>query len=52
MDEKKIASSLFVGCILVGTAIGLYIRKPAFGAVLGVGVGFIVRAIYMQNKKN
>lgn len=51
MDDKKIGTYLFVGCILIGTAIGLFLKKPAFGAVLGVGIGFLVKAVYMKNKR-
>jgi hypothetical protein len=50
MDKQKVSNYLFIGFILVGTALGLYIRKPAVGAVLGVGIGFLVKAIYLQRK--
>lgn len=51
MDNKKIGTYLFIGCIFLGTAIGLFLRKPVFGAVLGVGIGFLVKAVYMKNKQ-
>lgn len=37
--------SIFVGCIIVGTAIGFMMNNIAVGAMLGVGGGFIVAAI-------
>ena len=52
MDNKKIANYFFVGCIMIGVAAGMFFRKPAVGAVLGVGLGFIFKAIYMHNKKD
>lgn len=50
MDNKKIANYLFLGFILIGVAAGMFMRKPAIGAVLGVGIGFLVKALYL--KKN
>ena len=35
----------FVGCILVGVALGMLYGQTAVGSVLGVGVGFIVMAL-------
>lgn len=50
MDRKTVANYLFVGFILLGTAAGMFLRKPAIGAVLGVGLGFIVKALYSRNQ--
>ena len=50
MDKQKVSNYLFIGLTLIGTAIGLYIKKPAVGAVLGVGLGFLVKAIYLQKR--
>lgn len=35
----------FVGSIIVGTGLGLLFKRPDIGAILGVGVGFLVMAI-------
>jgi hypothetical protein len=43
-EEKKDTSGyVFVGCILIGVAMGMYFGKVAIGSILGVGVGFIMK---------
>jgi hypothetical protein len=55
MDEinKKdnVAGLIFVGCILIGVAIGLWMGRVAIGALLGVGFGFLAKAA-LQMKEN
>ena len=36
---------VFVGCLILGLAIGLLIGNIAFGLIGGLGVGFIAMAI-------
>ena len=35
----------FVGCILIGLAIGLLYGMPGVGVLIGLGAGFIVMAL-------
>ena len=52
MEKQKLANYIFIGFTCVGMAIGMFLRKPAIGAVLGVGLGFVAKAIYLNNKKD
>ena len=53
MEEKKggsgrawtLAGMSFIACILLGTGIGLLLNRPDVGAVIGVGVGFLLLAL-------
>lgn len=52
-EKKDISGYIFVGCILIGVAIGMYLNKVAMGSVLGVGVGFIAKyLVASKNKSN
>ena len=46
-DSKRsgISGLVFVGCLMIGLAIGLYIGNVAVGILGGIGVGFIAMAI-------
>ena len=56
--EKNIFSQasnwIFVGCMFIGIAIGLYYNEAAIGTLLGMGVGFIARGVInlKQEKKD
>jgi len=51
-EEKKDNSNyVFVGCILIGVALGMFLGKVAMGSVLGVGVGFLAK-YFMAPKNN
>ena len=41
----EIGGIAFVGCIVVGLALGLLLDYVAVGVLFGVGIGFIVMAI-------
>ena len=41
----QLAGSLFVGFIIIGTAIGMLTDHVAVGSMLGVAVGFISAAL-------
>ena len=51
MEKNKTANYIFIGLICIGVASGMYIGKPAVGAIVGVGLGFIVKAVVMNSKK-
>lgn len=36
----------FVGCIIVGVALGMLFDNPAVGSMLGVGVGSLALAFF------
>lgn len=43
----------FVGCIILGTGIGMLFDAVAAGSVIGVGTGFLAMAILgRENKKS
>ena len=48
-EKKDISGYVFVGCILIGVAIGMYLNKVAMGSVLGVGAGFIAKYLVAKN---
>lgn len=50
MDNNKkktstVAGLLFVGCIIVGLALGLLFRNTAVGVLLGIGTGFVAMGL-------
>jgi len=51
MEPKKVSNYLFLGCIILGTAAGLFYGRPDVGALAGVGVGFLVKAVYLHGNK-
>ncbi len=38
----------FVGCILLGVGLGLWVGQPAPGVLTGLGVGFLVMAAFSR----
>ena len=44
-NASNVGGVAFVGCIILGTGIGLLAGNPGPYSVIGVGVGFIVMAI-------
>ena len=42
---------VFVGCLFLGLGTGLYFGRPDVGVLVGLGVGFIAKAILMPKKK-
>jgi len=36
----------FVGCVLIGTGVGMAINNIAVGSLIGTGVGFLVMAMF------
>ena len=42
---KRISGLVFVGCLMLGLAIGLLTGNVAVGLIGGLGVGFIAMAI-------
>jgi hypothetical protein len=45
LKRKGISGLVFVGCLMIGLAIGLLIGNIAVGLLGGLGVGFIAMAI-------
>ena len=44
-DRKGVSGLVFVGCLMIGLAIGLLLGNVAAGLFGGLGVGFIGMAI-------
>jgi len=44
-DRKGVSGLIFVGCLMLGLAIGFLIGNVAAGVLGGLGVGFIAMAI-------
>lgn len=42
----EVGGIAFVGSILIGVGLGMYYGQTAVGSLLGVGVGFILMAIF------
>lgn len=38
----------FVGCIVLGTGIGMLLDNAGTGSVIGLGVGFIAMALFRK----
>jgi len=50
MENKKkqtstVAGLLFVGCIIIGLALGLLLQHVAFGTLIGIGAGFVAMGL-------
>ena len=50
-DKDPVGSTLFVAFLLLGIGIGLYFGRPDVGVLVGLGVGFIAKAICLSKKK-
>jgi len=44
-DRSGVSGLVFVGCLLIGMAIGFLIGNVAAGLIGGLGIGFIAMAI-------
>ena len=49
--NEVVAGLVFVGCLLIGTAVGFALSQLIVGAVVGLGVGFIGLALVLKGKK-
>ena len=49
--EKDPGGLLFVGALFVGLGIGMYFGRPDVGVLTGLGVGFLLMALYHLLKK-
>lgn len=50
-DKDPVGSSLFVGSLMFGLALGLYFGQISVGILGGLGVGFILKAISLSDQK-
>lgn len=44
-EQNQAKGTLFVGSIIIGTAIGLLLNRVEVGSMLGVGIGFILMSL-------
>jgi hypothetical protein len=54
MDTEQIKTPgnlMFVGLMFIGIAVGLLFNEVSAGTLIGMGTGFIVRAIYGTKRK-
>jgi len=47
VKDKK-SDLVFVGCLFLGLGTGMYFGNVAVGVLIGLGVGFITKAILMK----
>ncbi|MCB0477729.1 MAG: hypothetical protein KDC84_06180 [Crocinitomicaceae bacterium] len=53
MDKaNQIGNFVFAGCMFVGGGIGFYTDNLVAGGAIGMGVGFIARAIILSRHKD
>lgn len=51
-DPNEVAAGLvFVGCLMIGTAVGFAVGQLLVGAVVGLGIGFIGLAWFIRKGK-
>ena len=46
---SQAASWVFIGCMFIGIATGIYFNQVAVGTLAGIGIGFIARALLSAN---
>jgi hypothetical protein len=49
-ETNKITDYLFVGCMFLGIALGELLEEPGVGLMGGMGIGFILSALYDTEK--
>ncbi len=49
-NNGKIAGYLFVGCMFIGMGVDAAMEYSGFGMFIGMGIGFIVSAVYRSEK--
>lgn len=45
MNRAPAPWGIFVGCVVLGVGIGMLFDRTGAGAVIGVGVGFLLAAV-------
>ncbi len=45
MRRVQLGGGLFVGCILLGVGVGMLFDRAGSGAVIGLGLGFVLSAV-------
>lgn len=46
-NKSKIGGIVFVGCLFIGLALGMYFHNTGVGVLLGLGVGFLAMGLVM-----
>ena len=47
--EDKRGENIFVGCMFVGTGFGFLFGHIPAGAMIGMGIGFILQQLYSKS---
>ena len=47
---RKPESKIFLGCMFVGTGFGFLFENIPAGAMIGMGIGFIIERLYSKKK--
>ncbi len=45
MSRTGFSGQVFVGCMFIGIGLGLAFRRPDVGALLGLGIGFMLMSV-------
>ncbi|NBG66855.1 hypothetical protein [Acidiluteibacter ferrifornacis] len=52
LKEKKTAGNIiFIGCMFIGIGLGMFFHSTGVGTIIGMGVGYILKAIIDNQKK-
>lgn len=46
-NKSKIGGIVFVGCLFIGLALGMYFNNTGVGVLMGLGVGFLAMGLVM-----
>lgn len=49
-EDKGLSGLVFVACMFIGGGIGLLFGRPDVGGAIGMGVGFLLMAIFRSRK--
>ena len=48
---KKLGGLLFVACLFLGLGAGVFMKNIKFGALIGLGIGFLALAAVRMKKE-
>jgi uncharacterized membrane protein AbrB (regulator of aidB expression) len=49
-ETNNASGYIFVGCMFLGIALGQFLDEPGVGLMGGMGIGFILSAVYPTEK--